>query len=154
MEHIDTDTQMETECSAEEDTAVEDTEVDKITLDEVLSSLRKQSYQVDSLFDTCWSRFKLIRQKAQEETGNLSESDWQPKARTLVWLQARNLETPISFHDFFQSFLEEHRKEDRCSLSDRTIRLNPAACELFGFRGKEKTVHLLELLGRLPMVFS
>ena len=154
MEQLDADRTRATEDTTAEDSAVEDTEVEKITLDEVLSSLRKQSYQVDSLFDTCWNHFKLIRQKAQEETGNLSESDWQPKARTLVWLQARNLDTPISFHDFFQNFLEEHRKEDRCNLSERSIRLNPAACELFGFRGKEKTVHLLELLGRLPMVFS
>lgn len=147
MDYLDTD--MEVEVSA-----AEETEIEKITLDEVLSSLREQAKHVDTLFDDCWGRFKLIRQKAQEETSNLSESEWQPKARTLGWLSQRNLGTPISFHEFFQHFLEEHRKEQRCNVSERTIRLNSAACELFGYRGKEKTVHLLELLARLPLLFS
>ena len=71
----------------------------------------------------------------------------------MKWLTDRHLPVESTFTDFFEVFVEEHKKENRLDISNRTLNLNPEACILFGYKEREITVHLYDLLEKLNVLY-
>jgi hypothetical protein len=134
-------------------TDVESSE-DERTAEDILSSIHQNISLFDTFFDECHSRFSMVKQKAEEETvGPLSEIVLEPKPQLILWLETRKLPKNTNFQSFFEVFLEEHKQDNRCDISERTITLNKEASILLGYEGTDTVIHILDVLGKLPMIF-
>jgi hypothetical protein len=144
------------DASALNDNSTTDVESsdDERTAEDILSSIHQNISVFDTFFHECHSRFSMVKQKAEEETvGPLSEIVLEPKPHLVLWLEARKLPKDTNFRTFFEVFLEEHRLENRCDISERSITLNKEASILLGYEGTDTVVHILDVLGKLPMIF-
>lgn len=118
---------------------------ESISLEDTLESLKRNAKAVDVFLNESRLKLKVFQKKLAEGSKDLCEIPLQPRTRMMKWLSDRNLTVECSFRDFFEEFLQEHTKEDRLDLSERTIRLNSSASVLFGV--KEDTVlHIFDVI--------
>lgn len=132
-----------------------ETEIDDITIsiEDTLESLKRNAYAVDVYFQEAKKKLKDFQNTLAEESNSLSEIILQPRTRMVKWLTDRSLAVESTFVDFFEVFVEEHKKEERLDLSNRTIRLNSAACILFGYNDSNPIVPLYDLLAKLNVLY-
>lgn len=128
-----------------------DSELDAI--EEQLSTLKQTAMKAEDAVVAAMNKLKVVQYKARAEMEELAETELRSKPTLRKWLEARDLSTDCSFQEFFDAFLQEHKKEYRLDISDRSILLNADGCKLFGLGGKDKKVLLLELLERLPSIY-
>jgi hypothetical protein len=121
---------------------------DNISLEDTLESLKRNANAVDVHLQEARKKLKAFQQKITEESAPL-----QPRTRMMKWLTDRHLPVESTFTDFFEVFVEEHKKENRLDISNRTLNLNTEACILFGYKEKELTVHLYDLLEKLNVLY-
>ena len=125
---------------------VEDVEV-------ILSSLQKICANMEKLTDSSYRRFKTISKRAKQEATPLRNQKLQPKPAASKWLRSRTLPARPTFREFFELFLQEHAKEHRVYISNRSILLNNDACHLFQVDiGTSLTFY--ELMRKLPLLFD
>jgi hypothetical protein len=124
-----------------------------VCIEQHLSSLKNASQIAEQEMINVLNRFKLVEHKLKIELEELSETQLRSKPLLRKWLKARNLPLDCSFQEFFQAFLDEHKKEHRLDLSDRSILLNAEGCKLFGFEGKDKKVSIHDILEHLPVLY-
>jgi hypothetical protein len=136
---------METEPETEVD--------DTISLEDTLGNLKRNANAVQIHFQESLKHLKAFQHKLGRESKDLSESPLQPRTRMMKWLTDRGLPVESSFVDFFDVFVQEHRKEHRLDVSKRTIRLNSAACILFGYKDMNPVIHLYDLLTKLNVLY-
>ena len=130
-----------------------DTSDNESMIEEHMDYLKSKAKTVETDFVTILNRMKLTQHKLKMELEELSATQMRSKPPLRAWLRTRDLPEDCSFQEFFEAFLEEHRKEYRLNLGDRAVRLNKDGCKLFGVGGVEKQVTLLELLERLPLLY-
>ncbi len=124
-----------------------------VYIEQHLSSLKTASEVAEQEIVNALNRLKLAEHKLKIELEELSETQLRSKPLLRKWLKARDLPLDCSFQEFFQAFLEEHKKEHRLDLSDRSILLNAEGCKLFGMEGKEKKVSIHDILEHLPILY-
>jgi hypothetical protein len=122
-------------------------------LEEHMEYLKEKAKTVENDFVTILNRMKLTQHKLKLELKELSEIELRSKPTLRSWLKSRELPEDCSFQEFFEAFLEEHRKEYRLDLSERSICLNQDAGKLFGLKGKDICLTLPQLLERLPFIY-
>lgn len=133
---------------------IEDFDEEKINdVEKHLSTLKSASQMAEEQIVNALNRLKLAEHKLKIELEELSETQLHSKPLLRKWLKARDLPLDCSFQEFFQAFLEEHKKEHRLDLSDRSILLNAEGCKLFGMEGKEKKVSIHDILEHLPVLY-
>ncbi len=124
-----------------------------VYIEQHLSSLKTASQVAEREIVAALNRLKLTEHKLKIELEELSETQLRSKPLLRKWLKARDLPLDCSFQQFFQAFLDEHKKEHRLDLSDRSILLNAEGCKLFGMEGKEKKVSIHDILEHLPVLY-
>ena len=122
-------------------------------IEESLSSLKDSARVAEDAVLQALNRLKVAQHKLKIEVEELSQTELRSKSTLRAWLKSRQLAPDCSFQDFFQAFLDEHKKEQRLDLSDRSIVVNADGCKLFGLEGKDKKVLLHDLLERLPSIY-
>jgi hypothetical protein len=135
---------METEAETDDQT---------ISLEDTLSSLKRNAKAVDVYFHESRKSLKEFQKKLNEESKSLATIPLQPRTRCMKWLTDRHLPVESSFSEFFEAFVEEHAKDQRLDLSKRSIILNESACILFGYKQKDHVVTIWELLEKLPHLY-
>lgn len=142
MEPSDTEEREQEQQEEEEDHG--------LYIEEHLFTLKTRAKVAEETVVAALNRLKVVQHKMKLELEELSETELRSKPSLRKWLEARNLSTNCSFQEFFQVFLEEHKKEYRLDISDRSLRLNKEACELFGMIG---TITMVQLLEKLPLIY-
>lgn len=133
---------------------METQEEDTISLDDTLDSLKRNANASQVLLQETLHKLKHFQKKLHDEANETpSEKPLQPRTRMMKWLTDRGLPVESSFTDFFEVFVEEHKKEHRLDLSRRSIQLNPAACILFGKDSTDQWISLYELFANLPTLY-
>jgi hypothetical protein len=132
---------------------MEQTEDETISLEETLSSLKRNAKAVDIYFHESRKKLKEFQHKLLKEKNGISEATLQPRTRMMKWLTDRGLPEESTFVDFFEMFIEEHKKENRLDISKRTLSLNNDACILFGIKSKENSISLYDLLERINVLY-
>ena len=107
---------------------------DNISLEDTLESLKRNANAVDVHLQEARKKLKAFQHKIAEESSSLDEVPLQPRTRMMKWLTDRHLPVESTFVDFFEVFIEEHKKENRLDISKRTVYLNTDASILFGYR--------------------
>ena len=120
-------------------------------LEEDLFNLKRKAKRVEDDLTAIVNKVKVAQHKLTLEVQELSETELRSRPPLRHWLKARNLPDNCSFQEFFEAFLEEHQRELRLYLSDRTVSLNKDACKLFAC--KESRVTILEILEKLPLLY-
>jgi len=123
------------------------------SLETSLSSLKIRAVKCELDVVEALNRLKCVEFKMKQEIEDLSETELKSKPGLRHWLQARQMSKDCSFQEFFDCFLDEHKKEHRLDLSDRSILLNKDACKLFGIPGHNVKITMLDILERLPLLF-
>lgn len=132
----------------------QDTETETISLEDTLQSLKRNAYAVEIHLQQSILHLKKLQKRLIEESKDISQQALQPRTRMMKWLTDRGLPVESSFTEFFEVFLEEHKKEHRLDLSKRTISLNADACILFGYKSKSVELHILDLMEKLPVLYE
>lgn len=122
-------------------------ERDEGSFEESLEVLKRSTAAVPVQLKDIYASLLSVRNQLAAQRSDLSAA-YQPRTRFLKWLGDRKLSAEIPTAEFFQVFFEEHKKEDRLSLSNRSIALNPSACILF--RVKQGTI--LPILELFPLL--
>ncbi len=129
-------------------------ETEGISLEDTLESLKRNAHATDVYLQESIKRMKLLQKHLAEETEQTpSQMPLQPKTRMMKWLTDRGLAVESSFQEFFEAFIEEHKKEHRLDLSRRSIQLNTAASVLFGYKDTNPWISLYELLGKVSSLY-
>ncbi len=124
-----------------------------ISLDDTLASLKRNAIAAQTHFQESLRKLKAFQHKLLKESKDLSESPLQPRTRMMKWLTDRGLAVESSFTEFFEVFIEEHKKEHRLDISKRTLCLNSAACVLFGYKEFNPEIPLFDLLSKLSLLY-
>lgn len=133
---------------------MEETDVDEsISLEDTLGSLKRNANAVQVHLQESIKQLKVFQKKLLSESKDISEVPLQPKTRMMKWLTDRGLAVESTFTDFFEAFVEEHKEENRLDLTNRLIRLNSAACILFGYKDVNPVVSLFDLLEKLSVLY-
>ena len=132
----------------------QETETETISLEDTLQSLKRNAHAVEIHLQQSIQYVKALQKKIIEESKDISEHTLQPKTRMMKWLTDRGLPVESSFTEFFEVFLDEHKKEHRLDLSKRTVSLNTDACILFGYKSKHVELHILDLMEKLPVLYE
>ena len=130
-----------------------ETEEETISLEDTLGSLKRNAKAVDVYFQETRKKLKDFQKKLANESGSLNEVPLQPRTRMMKWLTDHGLPVECTFTDFFEIFIEEHKKENRLDLSRRSLCLNQEACILFGIKGTNPVVSLYDLLEKLTILY-
>ena len=130
----------------------EATDTEGISLEETLDSLKRNAAAVDVYCKEARTRMKAIHTTAMEAIASSAEVPLQPRTRLMKWLTDHGLPVDTSFHDFFDTFLLEHKQDHRLDLSSRSIRLNKAGAHLFQ-QQVNTTVSLYDLLRSLSLLY-
>lgn len=121
---------------------------DSISLEDSLDSLKRNALATQVMLQETVKSLKVFQMKVLEETTvPPSAKPLQPKTRMMKWLTDRHLGVESSFSDFFEAFLEEHKKEHRLDLSTRSIQLNKKASILLGYED-DQWVSVYDVLER------
>lgn len=129
-------------------------EIDTISLEDTLDSLKRNANAVEVHLQESLKQLKRFQKRLAEDSKDISEVPLQPKTRMMKWLTDRGLPVESTFHEFFEIFLEEHKKDHRLDLSKRTVQLNSAACILLGMKDCNPIVSLYTLLEKLPVLYE
>jgi hypothetical protein len=132
----------------------QEAETETISLEDTLQSLKRNAYAIEIHLQQSIQGVKRLQKHLLEESKDLSNQSLQPRTRMMKWLTDRGLPVESSFTDFFDVFLEEHKKEHRLDVSNRTIRLNEDASILFGYKSKQPQIHILDLMEKLPILYE
>ena len=124
-----------------------------LCIEEHLFTLKTKAKATEETIVGALNRLKLVQHKVKIEMEALSETELRSKPTLRKWLEARQMATNCSFQEFFERFLDEHTQEYRLDISDRSLRLNKEACELFGFPGKDTKVTMVQVLEKLPRLY-
>lgn len=130
-----------------------DTDDQSISLEDTLSSLKRNAQAVDVYFQESRKSLKQFQMKLNEESKSLAATPLQPRTKMMKWLTDRHLSVESTFSEFFEAFVEEHAKEQRLDLSNRSVTLNESACVLFGYKKRDPVVSIWELLEKLPQLY-
>ena len=129
-----------------------ETESEYLEIEKQLSTLKDKSKGVEDSLVSAMNRLKVVQHKIKIEVDEMSQSEMRCKASLRKWLEKRGFSKEISFEDFFQKFLDEHREEDRLDMMDRTILLNKDAAKLFDLK-EESKLTVLQFIEKLPLVY-
>jgi hypothetical protein len=130
-----------------------DVEAETIPLEDTLDTLKRNANAVEIHLQETIKHVKRLRKQVVEESNDLSEMPLQPRTRMMKWLTERGLPVESTFLEFFEVFIEEHKKEHRLDLSQRTVRPNEKACILFGLK-EQDSITLFDLLEKLPLLYE
>lgn len=125
------------------------TDTEEGSFEESLEALKRSIDVIPSQVKEITSNLLSVRNQLASQRVDLSAA-YAPRTRLLKWLGDRTLSAELPTSEFFQAFFEEHKQENRLSLSNRSIALNPSACTLF--RVKQGTV--LPILDFFPLLSS
>jgi hypothetical protein len=131
-----------------------ETENDSISLEDTLKNLKRNATAVEVHLQESIKYVKRLKKQIAEESKDISQVPLQPKTRMMKWLTERGLPVESTFQEFFEAFLEEHRKDHRLDVSNQTIRLNSAACVLLGMKDCNPVLHLYAFLEKLPILYE
>ena len=131
-----------------------DTETETISLEDTLQSLKRNAYAVEIHLQQSIQYVKALQKKIVEESKDISQQALQPRTRMMKWLTDRGLPVESSFTEFFDVFLEEHKKDHRLDVSKRTISLNADACVLLGYKSKHVELHIFDFMEKLPLLYE
>jgi hypothetical protein len=126
-------------------------EADDISLDDTLSSLKRNAKAAEVHYLESLKHFKAFQKRLAKEANE--EVPQQPRTRMMKWLTDRGLKVESTFQEFFEAFVEEHKQEHRLDLASRSITLNSAACILFGYKDIQPKVPLYDLLERVTSLY-
>ena len=129
-----------------------ETESEYLEIEKQLSTLKDKSKGVEDSLISAMNRLKVVQHKIKIEVDEMSQSEMRCKASLRKWLEKRGFSKEISFEEFFQKFLDEHREEDRLDMMDRTILLNKDAAKLFDLK-EESKLTVLQFIENLPLVY-
>lgn len=118
------------------------------SVDDILTRIREQARTIEKSFEDTFERIKAYRDTLDEDTNLIA------KPRMKIWLEKRQMPPIVSFPEFFEVFLEEHRLEGRLDMDTRTIDLREDAKNLFRPKWKYSKVHILDFLGELHQLFE
>jgi hypothetical protein len=118
------------------------------SVDDILTRIHEQVRTIEKSFEDTFERIKAYRDSLDEDTNLIA------KPRMKQWLEKRQLPPIVSFSEFFEVFLEEHRLEGRLDMDTRTIDLREDAKNLFRPKLKQSKVHILDFLGELNQLFE
>jgi hypothetical protein len=124
------------------------------SIEELSASLKAHAKQVGEVFLECRDHFISFHKRIREDMEPIEEAKLIPKERMRVWLQAHALPEHGTFQEFFQAFIQDHKKEGRLDVSNRSIHLNKEARTLLGYRSPEAVVPILDLLEKLTNLFE
>lgn len=132
-----------------------DTDVDTetISLDDTLASLKRNADSIQIYLQESLKKFKAFQYRVVEESKDLAELPLQPKTRLMKWLTDHGLPIECTFQDFFEAFVEDHKKDHRLDLTTRSIQLNSAASILFGYKDTNPWVSIYDLMGKLTVLY-
>lgn len=122
-------------------------------IEEHLSSLKTSAKVAEDSVVAALNRLKVVQQKVKLNVEEMSQTELRSKPALRKWLQARNLSNQSSFQEFFQIFLDEHQKDYRLDISERSICLNREACQLLGIEGKDQKITMVQFLEKLPLLY-
>ena len=131
-----------------------ETEIDTISLEDTLDSLKRNALAVEVHLQESLKRMKGFQKRMTENSKDISEVPLIPKTRMMKWLTDRGLPVECTFQEFFEVFLEEHKKEHRLDLTERSLKLNSAACVLLAMKDCDPVVSLYALLEKLPLLYE
>jgi hypothetical protein len=131
----------------------DDIELETIPLEETLETLKRNANAVEVHLQESIKHLKRLRKQLAEDSKDLSEMPLQPRTRMMKWLTERGLPVESTFAEFFEVFIEEHKKDHRLDLSQRTVQLNSGACVLFGLKEQNPVMTLFDLLEKLPLLY-
>lgn len=131
----------------------EEEDNDIISLEDTLETLKRNANAVQTHFQESVKHLKAFQHKLAKESKDITEVPLQPKTRMMKWLTDRGLPVESTFEEFFEAFIEDHTKENRLDLTTRSIRLNTAACILFGYKDINPVVSIYDLLGKLDVLY-
>ena len=126
-------------------------ENDTISLEDALESIKRNSKAAEVHYLESVKQLKAFQNRLAKESNE--EVPLQPRTRMMKWLTDRGLKVESTFQEFFEAFVEDHKKEHRLDLSTRSIQLNTAACVLFGYKDTNPKVSLYDLLERVPSLY-
>lgn len=121
---------------------------DQDSIREIVDKIKCQAFEIDNCFQNVFEKVKDYRDSIGDETTLIA------KPRLKQWLHQRGLNPIISFHEFFEVFLEEHREEGRLDLATRTIHLKEDARELFRPKLKKEPMYFLDFLQSIDQLFE
>lgn len=130
-----------------------DTENDTISLEDTLDSLKRNANAVQTHFQESLKHLKAFQHKLAKDSKDITEVPLQPKTRMMKWLTDRGLAVESTFEEFFEAFVEDHKKDNRLDITTRSIRLNTAACILFGYKDMNPVVSIYDLIGKLDILY-
>jgi hypothetical protein len=120
-----------------------------LSVDDILTRIREQARTIEKSFEDTFERIKAYRESLENEDANLIA-----KPRMKIWLEKRQMPPIVSFSEFFEVFLEEHKEEGRLDIGTRTIDLREDARDLFRPKLKTTKIHILDFLGHLDQLFE
>jgi hypothetical protein len=126
-------------------------ENDTISLEDALESIKRNSKAAEVHYLESVKQLKAFQKRLAKESNE--EVPLQPRTRMMKWLTDRGLKVESTFQEFFEAFVEDHKKEHRLDLSTRSIQLNTAACVLFSYKDTNPKVSLYDLLERVPSLY-
>jgi hypothetical protein len=130
-----------------------DDEYDSRSSTDLLSSLTQKANELEKRLVEVVNEMKRAEFRMQSDLPSFETVFLNPKLAMRKWVETRGLSQPLTFHTFWNVFLHEHKQENRLVLSTRSIRLNKDASILLGYKGAEKEIPILEVLGTLPCLF-
>jgi hypothetical protein len=124
-----------------------------LSLEDTLDSLKRNANAVQVHFQESILHLKTFQKKLLAGSKDISEVPLQPKTRLMKWLTERGLAVESTFLEFFEVFIAEHKQEHRLDLSGRTLKLNSAACILFGYKDANPVVSIYDLIEKLNVLY-
>lgn len=122
--------------------------------EEICASLTLQAKRVGELFTECETHYKAFHKRVVADIDPIEDAELIPKDKMKVWLQAHNLSERVTFQQFFEAFLQDHKKEGRLDLSNRSLDPNPEARALLGIKRAQKKIPVLDLIELLTNLFE
>lgn len=127
-------------------------EDDPSSLQDLCQSLQKSSQNLLTQFEETYQHFKLMRRKVKDQSIVLDTIDLKPRAHTRKWLTLHSLPETITFSEFFDFILTRLARENRLSLTGRTIKAPKDIADLFDIP-EEVPISIFHFLERAPLVF-
>lgn len=132
-----------------------DEEMDTIDIEDLCSSLRKSSIEVENLYNDTFMHMRAFKKKLKDQewsTNSLHTVPLKAKPHTKLWLKKNKLYRGISFQEFFAFICDELAKENRLDLSKRTIKPSEDIAVLFNIPA-DQPIHILDFIERTPDLF-
>ena len=132
--------------------SAEESGTDDISLEDTLESLKRNAKAAETHLLESVKQMKQFQRDLAKESKSM-DIPLQPKTRLMKWLTDRGLKVESTFQEFFEAFVEDHKKDHRLDLSHRTIQLNTAACVLFGYKDTNPKLHIYDVLSNVGALY-